>query len=366
MENQGRPTSLTEVLMSRYHSKIKELGLSLRTLLASPFTHAAQEFPKVINIIFLCGIIFLVSCHSMFIPGHSRSCRNGVCKTSVTTCNKGACKRRTCYRGKCYTKFNETYRKRYPHIVAREERRQNLRKNRRRNRKVRNAKAAHAFEQLRKKLDASRPSRDQRTFINIIKAEDRMNARLRGMTTARKKYVKKKFARSYKNRRVWFRKVCCIDVTKDNIGNKYSAAFYVPDPNAGGGCTGRKANVHFFFYHAPFIVKKKMTAREAFKYKKGRAYSISGRMQVVSDSMMFQIMSKYNEKQSLLFMENNYPAEAGNGWGNRWKVPYPPRSKKRYIRGILYNYQMSGQLRNAVSNTYYGKYFNNYKTMYLK
>ena len=221
---------------------------------------------------------------------------------------------------------------------------------------------SNAFQELKAKLAASRPSADQKVFINFITAENRMKNNLKGKTSAYKTAARKRFAARYKNRRIRFRSLCCIGVKQDNYGGN-TVVFYVPDPNAGGGCTNRPADERFFFYNVPFVVKQDVSARTAMRYRKGKAYPVSGRLQVRTDTFMFDYDDDTN---SIFFMINNFPQEAGSVWSLPSSAPYPPRNESGSIDGLMMYDKMTNQLQYEVEATYYGKCFERYRTIYLK
>ena len=191
------------------------------------------------------------------------------------------------------------------------------------------------------KLAAARPSADQQVFISLMRAEQMEKDRMRGQTSAAQEVMAKRIIAKYRNRRISFRRVCCVNVARQlGSSTSYAAVFYVPDPNAGGGCTGRPEDPSFKFYSPPFVVKRNLSAAAISRYQRGRAYSVSGRLAV-------------NENLFSTNYEGNYylvipgiPYEKGD-WSSD---TYPPRGP-RYGGPDYWN-------RNDVRNSYYGQFFN--------
>ncbi|HNV46933.1 MAG TPA: hypothetical protein PKJ16_07825 [Spirochaetota bacterium] len=188
------------------------------------------------------------------------------------------------------------------------------------------------------KLAAARPSADQQVFIQLVKAEQAEKARMKGQTTAAQEAIAKSIQAKYKNRPISFRQVCCVNVERKF--NTYTAVFYVPDPNAGGGCTGRPVDENFNFYGVPFVVKRNLSAAAAGRYKIGTAYSVSGRLVVNENSFS----TDYEENQYLL-LRGVRPYEAGN-WSSK---TYPEGGKR--LGGPDH------QRRTDVRKSYYGEFF---------
>lgn len=198
------------------------------------------------------------------------------------------------------------------------------------------------------KLALARPSADQQVFINLMRAEQMEKDRMKGQTSAAQEAMAKRIIAKYKNRRISFRQVCCVNVARQ-LGSStlYTAVFYVPDPNAGGGCTGRPADPSFNFYGVPFVVKRNLPASAVSRYQRGRAYSVSGRLVVNENSFS----TNYEDDYYLVILGTPY--ENGDWDANS----YPEGGRSR--SGPDYRY------RNDVRNSYYGEFFNMSKIVTL-
>lgn len=189
------------------------------------------------------------------------------------------------------------------------------------------------------KLAAARPSADQQVFIQLIKTEQAEKERMKGQTSAAQEAMAKGIRAKYKNRPISFRQVCCVNVERQS-NNTYTAVFYVPDPNAGGGCTGKPVDESFNFYGVPFVVKRNLSAAAAGRYRIGTAYSVSGRLVVNENSFS----TNYEGNQYLL-LSGVTPYEAGN-WSSK---TYPEGGRR--LGGPDY------QRRTDVRKSYYGEFF---------
>lgn len=188
------------------------------------------------------------------------------------------------------------------------------------------------------KLAAARPSADQQVFISLMRAEQMEKDRMKGQTSAAQEAMAKRIIAKYRNRRISFRQVCCVNVERQS--SSYTAVFYVPDPNAGGGCTGRPADPGFNFYGVPFVVKRNLSSAAVSRYQRGRAYSVSGRL-VVNENLF---STNYEGGQYLVI--SGTPYEKGD-----WSSSTYPEG------GRGYNAPSYGN-RNDVRNSYYGEFFN--------
>jgi hypothetical protein len=214
-------------------------------------------------------VILMLACIVSAFPGcetytkKTQSCKNGVCTTRTVKCVAGVCTTTTCRKGNCVVTYSGT---------------QSSIKDKESKEKTVDITNSESVKMQRQEI-VYKPTTNHQVFMKHLdgfaKASRQLQGETSAMTAARKsKYEKTVF------RKTSFKKLCLKDVEPScAFGGDdckiYTATFYLPLSDS-AGCE----EVSVEGYHAPEIIKHNVCKNEAMKYRPGKKYNVSGKVDI--------------------------------------------------------------------------------------